>query len=106
MTQEWAEVGMLEEDLSEGEPINVIVQGHDVALYRVEGKIFATGNICTHGQARLCEGYLEGYEIECPLHQGRFDVRSGKALFPPVTVDIRTYSVKVQSGRIWLGLQE
>lgn len=106
MTQEWAEVGMLEEDLSEGEPINVVVQGHDVALYRVEGKIFATGNICTHGQARLCEGYLEGYEIECPLHQGRFDVRSGKALCPPVTVNIRTYPVKVQSGSIWLGLQE
>ncbi|TCT09423.1 non-heme iron oxygenase ferredoxin subunit [Paralcaligenes ureilyticus] len=106
MVQRWVETGLLKNAIGEDEPASVIVEGHDVAIYRVGEEIFATSNICTHGQARLCEGYLEDYEIECPLHQGRFDVRSGKALCAPVTVDIRVYPVEVQDGSVRLGLAE
>ncbi|MEO6984074.1 MAG: non-heme iron oxygenase ferredoxin subunit [Paralcaligenes sp.] len=104
MVQRWVETGLLKDAIGEGEPAGVIVEGQDVAIYRVGEEVFATSNICTHGQARLCEGYLEGFEIECPLHQGRFDVRTGKALCAPVTVDVRIYPVKVQDGSIQLGL--
>lgn len=104
MVQRWVETGLLKDAIGEDEPAGVVVEGHDVAIYRVGDEVFATSNICTHGQARLCEGYLEGYEIECPLHQGRFDVRSGKALCAPVTVDVRIYPVKVQDGSVQLGL--
>jgi naphthalene 1,2-dioxygenase ferredoxin component len=61
-------------DVPEGDVIAVTVRDHDIALYGVEGEVYATANICPHGHARLCEGFLEGNEIECPLHQGRFDV--------------------------------
>jgi naphthalene 1,2-dioxygenase system ferredoxin subunit len=50
----------------------------------------------------LCEGFLEGHEIECPLHQGRFDVRNGAPMCAPVTEAIRSYPVKIEAGRVFL----
>ncbi|MCA3242344.1 MAG: non-heme iron oxygenase ferredoxin subunit [Rubrivivax sp.] len=82
--------------------IGVTVAGRDVALYTAEGAVYATDNLCTHGNARLCDGFLEGHEIECPLHQGRFDVRDGQPLCEPVTAPLRSYPVKVEGGRVWL----
>ena len=63
-------------DVPADDVIGVAVQGHDIALYGVDGEVFATANGCPHGNARLCDGFLEGQEIECPLHQGRIDVQS------------------------------
>ncbi|CAL95131.1 non-heme iron oxygenase ferredoxin subunit [Azoarcus olearius] len=84
--------------------IGVEVGGRDIALYSVDGEIYASDNICSHGHARLCDGFLDGHEIECPLHQGKFDVRSGKALCAPLTEDIRCYPVKIEDGRVFLAL--
>jgi naphthalene 1,2-dioxygenase ferredoxin component len=84
--------------------IGVGVGGRDIALYRVAGAIFATDNVCTHGQARLCDGFLDGSEIECPLHQGKFDVRTGKATCEPASDDLRCYPVKIEGGRVYVGL--
>jgi naphthalene 1,2-dioxygenase system ferredoxin subunit len=82
--------------------IGVTVAGRDVALYTVEGAVYATDNLCTHGNARLCDGFLEGHEIECPLHQGRFDVRDGRPRCEPVSAPLRSYPVKIEGGRVWL----
>jgi naphthalene 1,2-dioxygenase system ferredoxin subunit len=82
----------------------MIVAGRDIALYNAGGEIFATDNICTHGHARLCEGFLEGHEIECPLHQGKFDVRTGQPTCAPVTEAVRWYPVRVDGGRVFLAL--
>ena len=76
----------------------------EIALYCVAGEVFATDNTCSHGQARLCEGFLLDHEIECPLHQGRFDVRNGLATCAPAAAAIRCYPVKIEAGRIWLQL--
>jgi naphthalene 1,2-dioxygenase ferredoxin component len=73
-----------------------------VAMYSVDGVVYATDNVCTHGHARLCDGFLDGHEIECPLHQGKFDVRSGKAMCEPLTEDIQTYQVKVEDGTVYI----
>ncbi|CAM3608442.1 non-heme iron oxygenase ferredoxin subunit [Paracidovorax anthurii] len=91
-------------DLPEDDVVGVDVDGRDVALYTVGGEVFATDNLCTHGSARLCDGFLEGHEIECPLHQGRFDVRDGSALCAPLTQGVRTYPVRVEQGRVYLKL--
>jgi naphthalene 1,2-dioxygenase ferredoxin component len=85
--------------------ISVLAAGREIALYEVDGAIFATDNLCTHGAARLSDGFLEGSEIECPLHQGRFDVCTGKAICAPLTTDIRTYPVQIKDQRIWLQIQ-
>jgi naphthalene 1,2-dioxygenase system ferredoxin subunit len=84
--------------------IGIIVAGRDIAMYNAGGEIFATDNICTHGHARLCEGFLEGHEIECPLHQGRFDVRTGQPTCAPVAEAIRSYPVRIEAGRVFLAL--
>ena len=76
----------------------------EIALYSVEGQVYATDNQCSHGQARLCEGFLLDHEIECPLHQGRFDVRNGLATCEPAATAIRCYPVKIEGGRVWLQL--
>jgi naphthalene 1,2-dioxygenase system ferredoxin subunit len=82
-------------DLAEGEVLGVEVEGHSIALYNVDGVVFATDNICTHAYARLSDGWLDGELIECPLHAARFDVRTGKVLDPPATEDLKTYPVRV-----------
>ncbi len=84
--------------------IGIDIAGKSVALYQVEGTIYATDNLCTHGNARLCDGFLEGYEIECPLHQGKFDIRNGKAMCAPLTEDVRTYPVKIEGARVFVDL--
>jgi naphthalene 1,2-dioxygenase system ferredoxin subunit len=92
------------DDVPADDVIGVLVAGRDIALYNAGGEIFATDNICTHGQARLCEGFLEGHEIECPLHQGRFDVRTGQPTCAPVIEAIRSYPVRIEGGRVFLAL--
>ncbi|MEJ8824447.1 non-heme iron oxygenase ferredoxin subunit [Variovorax humicola] len=99
----WTDAATVD-DVPTDDVIGMIVAGKDLALYSVEGEVFATDNICTHGHARLCEGFLEGHEIECPLHQGKFDVRNGKPTCAPVTEAIRSYPVKIEGGRVWLAL--
>ena len=99
----WTEVAA-EADLFDGAGIAVAPSGRDIALYLQEGQVFATDNLCTHGHARLCDGFLEGFEIECPFHQGRFDIRTGKATAAPCTEPVRSWPVKVESGRVWLAL--
>ena len=88
------------DDLKEGEPLGVEIASYHVALYRVGQEFYATGNICTHAEALLSDGLLDGCEIECPLHMGRFDIRNGEALTSPVEIDIPTYPVRVADGRL------
>jgi naphthalene 1,2-dioxygenase system ferredoxin subunit len=94
------------DDLPNDDVWPVQVAGREVALYTVGAAVYATDNVCTHGQARLCDGFLEGHEIECPLHQGRFDVRDGRPLCEPVTEPLRSYPVKVEEGRVFVQVED
>ena len=91
-------------DVPEDDVIGILIGDRDIALYNAGGEIFATDNICTHGHARLCEGFLEGHEIECPLHQGRFDIRTGAPMCAPVTEAIRSYPIRIEGGRVFLAI--
>lgn len=82
------------------------VEGREIALCFVGGQYYAVGNICTHQHVLLSDGFIgEGY-IECPLHQGRFDLKSGCPLGAPVTLPIPTYPVKVENGKVLIDLTE
>ena len=100
---QWMDATALDE-VPEDDVIGIMVAGRDIAIYNAGGELFATDNICTHGHARLCEGFLEGHEIECPLHQGKFDVRTGQPTCAPVTEAIRSYPVRIEGSRVWLAL--
>lgn len=74
--------------------------GREFALYRIGGEFHVTDNWCTHGQARLSEGFVMDHCVECPLHQGQFDVRTGQPMCEPVTEAIRVYPVRVVDGGV------
>ena len=101
---EWIDV-MAEGDLpAEGDVVGVDVQGEEVAIYCVQGELHATADLCTHGLSRMSEGFLEGCEIECPIHQGRFDVRTGEPVCGPVTQPLARHAVRREGGRVWIQL--
>jgi nitrite reductase/ring-hydroxylating ferredoxin subunit len=93
-------------EIKEEEPLAVEIAGRHVALYRLGGEFYATGNICSHAEALLSDGVLDGCEIECPLHMGRFDIRTGEALTSPVEIDIPTYRVRVAGETLEVCLPE
>jgi naphthalene 1,2-dioxygenase system ferredoxin subunit len=103
MANNWTDVSAFDE-VPEEDVLGIETAGKDVALYNVDGQVYATDNICTHGHARLCDGFLEGFEIECPLHQGKFDIRDGRPTCQPVTEAVRTYPVKIEDGRVFVDL--
>jgi 3-phenylpropionate/trans-cinnamate dioxygenase ferredoxin subunit len=75
------------------------------AIYRTEDdRYFATDGLCTHEKVHLADGLVMGAIIECPKHNGRFDFRTGAAKGAPVCVDLKTYPVKVEGGRVLLNL--
>lgn len=91
--------------ISEGEMIPVSARGKDLAIYCVDGELYATDNLCTHGLAHLTDGFLEGLEVECPLHGGRFEISTGKGQGEPITCDIKVYNVRIASTEIQIQLE-
>jgi naphthalene 1,2-dioxygenase system ferredoxin subunit len=90
--------------LGDGEVLGVIVAGKEIALYDLDGTLYATDDICTHAYAKLSDGWLDRDEIECPLHAGRFDPKTGKATAPPCTEDLKTYPVRLVGDEIQIKL--
>ena len=80
----------------------VIIGEHQIALFNLDGEYFATDDICTHAYASLSEGYIEDGCVECPLHAGLFDIKTGKAQGVPVTEDIKTFPVRVEGENIYV----
>lgn len=81
--------------INPGDVLGVTVGDREFALYNLDGEFYATDNLCTHAFALLSQGWLDGEVIECPLHGGRFEVKTGKAMCPPVTENLKTYKVRV-----------
>ena len=92
------------DEVREDEPKAVQVGNQYIAIYRVDGKFYATDDICTHEFASLCEGFIDGDIIECPLHAGQFHIPTGKAMSPPVTEDLKTFAVKVGGDDLCVGV--
>jgi nitrite reductase/ring-hydroxylating ferredoxin subunit len=93
-------------DLQEGTVIDVKINRFRLALYRIDGIVYATSNICTHEFALLSDGYLDGDCIECPLHQASFHVPTGEVRSPPATEPILTYPTKEEADNILVELPE
>ncbi len=87
-------------DLTDGEMIACDVDGVDVLLCRVDGEYYAVSNRCSHAKQALVAGKLRGYEVNCPLHGARFDVRDGRCLAAPATQPIKTYPVTLAGGKV------
>lgn len=86
--------------IGEDEALGVNVDGVPIAVCHTGGAYHAVHGVCTHEYAMLADGYLEDGCIECPLHQGRFELATGKAIAPPVIEPIKVYPVKVEDGKV------
>lgn len=76
-----------------------------LAIYRCGDRFFATDGFCTHEDAKLCDGYLDGEIIECPLHHARFNIATGKVLSEPADKDLTVYPVEIRGGRVFVELE-
>jgi 3-phenylpropionate/trans-cinnamate dioxygenase ferredoxin subunit len=91
-------------DIDEDDVIRFDHEGESYAVYRLADGYYATDGWCTHEQAHLADGFVLAHEIECPLHQGRFDILSGEPKSPPVCIRLKTYPVRVENGKVMLGI--
>ncbi|MGA8844747.1 MAG: non-heme iron oxygenase ferredoxin subunit [Nitrososphaeraceae archaeon] len=84
----------------------VDVAGEKVCIINIEGNYYAIGNVCTHVGGPLDEGTLEGYEVECPWHGSKFDVRTGEPTKPPARQAVATYEVNIEDNNILVRKKE
>ncbi|MES2509765.1 MAG: non-heme iron oxygenase ferredoxin subunit [Pseudomonadota bacterium] len=105
VSQDWHVLGHLADVFGTRACRSMEIAGRQIGLFRVEDTIYAIDDICSHGNARLSEGDLDGFEIECPLHAGLFDIRSGKALTAPVTRDVRSHAVRLEGETLFVRLE-
>ena len=98
MTQ-WLDTAAFDE-IADEDVMRFDHDGHTYAIYRVADNVYASDGLCTHEHVHLSDGLVMGHVIECPKHNGRFDVRDGRPLCAPVCEKLKTYPAKVESGRI------
>ncbi len=90
------------ESMPEGTMIAVSARGRRLIIYRTRRGYFATDRRCTHQAADLMRGYFDEDVIECPVHQGRFNVCTGAALSAPASTPLMTYPVKIEGGAVFV----
>lgn len=76
------------------------VEGHRVALFNLNGEFYAIDDICTHEEASLSDGAIDGETVECPWHGALFNIKSGAALTMPAVTPVRTYAVRIDEARV------
>ena len=104
MSDNWIEACAADE-IDEEDVIRFDHAGRTFAIYRsADDAYFATDGLCTHEQVHLADGLVMGDIIECPMHNGQFNYKTGEAKGAPVCVDLQTYPVKVEGGKIFVQL--
>lgn len=89
-------------ELDDEEPTQLEIQDQVIALCKVGDEVFAISDICTHEQAYLSDGIIEDGCVECPLHMALFDIKTGKAMTEPASVDLKTFPVRMEDGVVWI----
>lgn len=99
---EWVDVAGAEEVI-EGGVKGIEIGDHFIALYRLKGRVLATSDVCTHAFALLSAGWVDGDQIECPLHGTRFQIQDGRCLGPYGT-DLQCFSARERDSRVEVAL--
>ncbi len=86
------------------EKLFIEINGMEIVVININGELFAIGDKCTHDGGPLGDGIIEGYQIVCPRHGARFDVRNGRALTLPAVKDTPSYPVKIDGNDVLLGI--
>lgn len=91
-------------ELPNGGRLFVEIDDHRIVVFNIAGGVFAIGDVCSHDEGPLGEGEVEGFEVVCPRHGARFDIRTGKVLSLPAFIDIPAYPVRVEGEEILIGV--
>ena len=83
------------DELADQQAKLVELEGQKIALFRVDGSLYALSDTCTHRGGPLSEGELEGAEVTCPWHGAKFDIRTGAVVGPPAPQAVKSYPVRV-----------
>ncbi|ATE62021.1 non-heme iron oxygenase ferredoxin subunit [Thauera sinica] len=90
------------EDVPDGGALQVVLpERPPLAVFRLEGRCFVTDDTCTHGNASLCDGDVEGGLVICPFHAGSFDIRTGEAVDRPCVKKLQTYEAIEDGGALY-----
>jgi len=87
-------------EVGQGCILRAEAHGCAYAVYNVEGRFYVSQDECTHGPGYMSEGYIIENEIECPFHQGRFDIASGNATLAPATEPLKVWKVHLVEGKV------
>jgi nitrite reductase/ring-hydroxylating ferredoxin subunit len=90
------------ENMLEGTMLGISALGKRLIIYKTRSGYFATDRRCTHQAADLMRGYFDEDIIECPVHQGRFNVCTGAALSAPASTPLKTYPVRTEDGKVFV----
>lgn len=93
-------------DVPAGRGLLVDFEGLRLAIFRVDGAYYAIDDTCTHAEASLSEGSLDGCLVECPLHGAMFDLKTGQAMSAPADQAVRTYPLHIEGDEIQIELAE
>lgn len=95
----------LEKEIPVNERLYLEIDSKPIVIINLAGKLFAVGDVCTHDNGPAGDGELDGYELICPRHGARFDIRSGKATRAPAFTDIPSFPVRVEDGKVFIGIK-
>ena len=92
------------DELDDDEPFRAEIDGVGYAVFKVGDNVYVTADQCSHGPGLLSEGYVEDCEVECPFHQGKFDIRTGMPTEPPCEVPVSTWTPVVEQGAVFIDI--
>ncbi|MGK9051112.1 non-heme iron oxygenase ferredoxin subunit [Neorhizobium petrolearium] len=89
-------------DVSKDLPFRAEIDGFAYAIFQAGDQYYVTADLCSHGPGQLSDGFLEGCEVECPFHQGRFDVRTGAPTAPPCEIPIMVWTPVIRDEAVFI----
>jgi len=88
------------DEVAADEPKAVTVKGLEIGIFRIEDRLYAVDNVCSHEYAYLTKGFIEDAVVECPLHQARFCLKTGQCLQGPAMEPVATFEVREEAGDV------
>lgn len=92
------------DEVAPDQALKVETHGLTLAVFNVDGELCVTDDACTHGPGSLSEGFVECGVVECNFHQGKFNIRTGEVVGPPCVIPVKTYTIVVEDGVVYLEL--
>lgn len=103
MAETWHHVASIDQ-IDPDQPLSVKVGDQTIGIFKLNDTLYAIEDICPHAYALLSQGFIEGDQVECPLHEAAFHISTGKCLKAPADRDVKTYPVRVEGDQVQIAM--